>query len=249
MTDHAEEEQLQAVAERVSSARRLVAFTGAGASAESGLPTFRGGDGYWRNLFAEELATPEGFAANPQLVWEWYVERRTLLRKAQPNPGHLALVRLEKKVPELTVVTQNVDDLHERAGSGMVVHLHGRITYSRCTAGCGTWDHSQMDYPALPPRCECGALLRPDVVWFGEPLPLPEWQLAEEAARNCDVMLCIGTSAIVYPAAWLPEIAGGCGAFLVVVNPEVTPPTTAAQVFLKGPAGEWLPRLAQACGA
>jgi NAD-dependent deacetylase len=239
-----------ALRQALDEAVRIVALTGAGISAESGVPTFRGPGGFWRNHSPEKLAAPEAFAENPRLVWEWYDWRRQIIRKAEPNSGHRALAELERRKRgtsgasgSFTLVTQNVDGLHDRAGSRIVVKLHGDIWRVRCV-GCGTEARNdEVPLADLPPRCGCGALLRPGVVWFGEPLPPGEWQRAVEASTHADVFLVIGTSAAVYPAAGLAEVAREAGAKLAVVNPEPTPIDPAADWVLHGPAGELLPRL------
>lgn len=233
--------ELRRALEQASS---IAALTGAGISAESGVPTFRGPDGLWRNYSPEQLATPEAFARNPRLVWEWYDWRRGLIRKAQPNPGHWALAELERRKPGFTLVTQNVDGLHDRAGSRDVVKLHGDLWLARCT-GCGAVERNE-EVPLqeeLPPRCRCGQALRPAVVWFGESLPEPAWERALQASGRSELFLVVGTSSVVYPAAGLAEVARRAGARLAIVNPEPTPLDASADWVLRGPAGELLPRL------
>ena len=193
--------------------RRVVVFTGAGVSADSGIPTFRGPGGLWRNFRAEDLATPEAFLRDPALVWEWYEWRRGLIRDAQPNAAHLAIARL----PDTVVVTQNVDNLHARAGSDDIVELHGNIFRVRCVKE-GTTSESLGAFTELPPRCSCGALLRPDVVWFGEMLPDDAVGRATSAIRACDLLLVIGTSGMVYPAAGLARLRRGMA---IEINPDV----------------------------
>lgn len=222
----------------------MLALTGAGISAESGVPTFRDAQtGLWANYRAEELATSEAFAANPKLVWDWYEWRRQLVAQAEPNPGHYALVTMQQRLPAFTLVTQNVDGLHARAGSREVIELHGNISRNLCFA-----EGTAVDEPALgdsaPPRCpRCGAFLRPGVVWFGESLPPRAVQRAEQAAQDCDVVLSIGTSSLVHPAAGLPLLAKRHGAYLAEVNPTPTPLTPHADQVLAGPAGVVLPEL------
>jgi NAD-dependent deacetylase len=222
-------------------------LTGAGVSAESGVPTFRDAQtGLWEKFKPEELATPGAFLRNPKLVWEWYAWRRKLVTEVKPNPAHLALVALEQMVPRLDLITQNVDGLHQRAGSRSVIELHGNITRTKCFDE-GTVVESWAEAGHVPPLCpRCGALLRPDVVWFEEPLPEKEITQAIQASRACDVFLCIGTSAVVYPAASLPIEALDAGATVVEVNPEPTPFTSRAHFVLAGPAGKVLPELLEA---
>jgi len=229
--------------EWLRAASSVAALTGAGISAESGIPTFRGAGGLWRQFRPEELATPEAFARDPRLVWEWYEWRRKLIAAAQPNAGHLALAELEKKKPQFTLITQNMDGLHERAGSRKVLKLHGDIWISRCT-GCGRERRDEgRGLEELPPRCECGSLLRPGVVWFGEALPAGVWREAEQATRRAEVVLVIGTSAVVHPAAGLVWLAQSAGAKVVEINPEETPLSSQLDRPLRGPAGELLPQL------
>ncbi len=224
-------------------AASVVVLTGAGISAESGVPTFRGSGGLWRNYRPEDLATPEAFARRPELVWEWYDWRRSLIARAQPNPGHQALAELERRKQAFLLVTQNVDGLHERAGSRRLVKLHGDIWMVRCTACAARQRDERVPLPELPPRCACGGLLRPDVVWFGEPLPAGAWAEAESAARSAGVMLVVGTSAAVYPAAGLAPLGKGAGARLIEINVDETPLSQWADCSLRGKAAELLPRL------
>lgn len=221
----------------------VVALTGAGASAESGVPTFRGEDGLWRRFRAEDLATPQAFERDPALVWEWYAWRRELIAACKPNPAHRILAEMERAFSRFLLVTQNVDGLHQQAGSRRVVELHGSIWRVRCTRDGRVFEDRRVPLPEMPPRCECGALLRPDVVWFGEMLPHEALRQATDAAEACDVMLVAGTSALVHPAASLPWIAKRAGARLIVVNPEPTPLSDIADEVWMGPAGEALPKL------
>lgn len=223
---------------------RIVAFTGAGISAESRVPTFRGVDGLWRNYSPEKLATAEAFCADPRLVWEWYDWLRGLIHAAQPNPGHLTLAEFERRFPDrFTLVTQNMDGLHERAGSKDVVKLHGDIWLLRCTS-CGREERNeQTPLDPLPPLCRCGGVLRPAIVWFGEMLPEDQWERAIAASARAKVFLSVGTSATVYPAAGLVQVARQAGAHVVIVNPDPTPADDLADWVLRGPAGEILPRL------
>jgi NAD-dependent deacetylase len=228
-------------------ARRIGVLTGAGISAESGIPTFRDAQtGLWARFRPEELATAEAFRRDPQLVWDWYAWRRGLVSGAAPNAGHLALARMQALVPEFTLITQNVDGLHQRAGSTDVVELHGNIYRSKCFVEdtvVETWPETDV----RPPRCpRCGAHLRPDVVWFGEALPPQALARAERVARECDVFFSIGTSAAVYPAAQLPVTALQAGATVVEVNKDPTPLSGAATFSLLGAAGTILPALLDA---
>ena len=225
-------------------ARRVVALTGAGISAESGIPTFRDAQtGLWARFRPEELATAAAFRRDPKLVWDWYEWRRGLVAQAAPNAGHRALARLEGLVPGFTLVTQNVDGLHVRAGSRRVIELHGNIHRSKCFEE-DVVVADGIAAPDGPPRCpRCGAPLRPDVVWFGETLPPQALAAAEAAARECDLLFSIGTSAAVFPAAQLPVTALQSGAMVVEINKDPTPLTGVATFSLLGQAGEILPRL------
>jgi NAD-dependent deacetylase len=231
---------------RLRSARRVLVLTGAGVSAESGVPTFRGPGGLWRQYRPEDLATPEAFARDPLLVWEWYAWRRELIAPLRPNAAHRAIARLEARTPEFLLATQNVDGLHTAAGSARVVELHGTIWRLRCTACARASEDRRVPLPELPPRCACGGRLRPDVVWFGEALPDEAVQRALEAAQAADAVLVVGTSSLVYPAAALPRIARAAGAFVVEINPEATPLSEAADVSLRGPAASVVPALVEA---
>ena len=226
--------------------RRVVALTGAGVSAESGAPTFRGEAGLWRQYHPEELATPQAFAREPELVWEWYDWRRGLIGACQPNPAHHTLAGMESGLPGFTLITQNVDGLHRLAGSQHVLELHGDIWRLRCTRQGTTMVDRTAPLPEIPPRCaECGALLRPDVVWYGEALPEDVLEDAFAASVACDVVLVIGTSAVVQPAATLPLIAMENGAALVGINPQPTPLSDYADLTLRQPAAQALPELWQ----
>lgn len=222
----------------------MTVLTGAGVSAESGVPTFRDAQtGLWARFQPEELATPAAFLRNPRLVWEWYAWRRELVSKAQPNPAHFALAELEKRAPLFTLITQNVDGLHQRAGSRDVIELHGNITRTKCFEE----DAIVTDWPdtgEVPPRCpNCGGRLRPDVVWFEEALPAEATSRAFERSEDCDVFLSIGTSTVVYPAAALPFHALENGATVVEINPDSTPLTRSVHFVLAGAASEVLPEL------
>jgi NAD-dependent deacetylase len=225
-------------------ARSICALTGAGISAESGIPTFRGAGGLWREFRAEELATPQAFARDPQLVWEWYDWRRGLIAAAEPNAGHRALAELEQRSPGFTLVTQNVDGLHRRAGSRSLLEIHGSIWMLRCTSCGREVQNERVPLAELPPRCEdCANLVRPGVVWFGEGLPRGVWDNAQQAAESAEVLLVSGTSAVVYPAASLVPLAKGAGARVIEINVDETPLSSSVDVSLRGPSGEILPQL------
>jgi NAD-dependent deacetylase len=230
---------MQEIRERIQAAQSICVLTGSGISAESGIPTFRGAGGLWRNFQPEALATPQAFAHDPKLVWEWYDWRRSLIAEAEPNAGHRAIAAR----PNITVVTQNVDELHQRAGSPNVLEVHGSIWIVRCV-GCGKATHdTRVPMPEMPPHCECGALLRPGVVWFGEGLSRDVWDNAQEAVQSCDVLLVVGTSALVYPAASLAPFAKHAGAVVIEVNPDETPLSAAVDYSVRGRAGDVLPQL------
>jgi len=229
--------------ELLARGRRVAALTGAGISAESGVPTFRSLGGFWENESLEDLATPQGFERDPRRVWTWYDARRVQVSRCVPNAGHLALARFGRAHPDFRLITQNVDGLHAKAGSDGVILLHGDLFRVRCTKEGTSREDRRMPFPEIPPRCGCGALLRPDVVWFGEALPVESMQQATEAANGAAVFLSIGTSALVYPAAALPEIARWNGAYLVEINVEETPLSPLADEVVLGPAAEVLPDL------
>jgi NAD-dependent deacetylase len=227
----------------LAKATRVAVLTGAGISAESGVPTFRGDGGLWKDYKAEDLATPEAFVKDPRLVWEWYNWRRELIAKVLPNAAHKALVQLEISKREFTLITQNVDGLHDRAGSGRMLKLHGDIWRMRCTVCGANWPDRRAPLPKIPPHCACGGLARPGVVWFGEPLPDGMMKEAEHAAGAAEVFLVIGTSAVVYPAAGLVPYAKHGGAKVIEINTDDTPFTNLVDCALRGPAGELLPQL------
>lgn len=224
----------------------MCVLTGAGISADSGVPTFRGENGLWKKFRPDELANFDAFIRNPELVWEWYSYRRKLIESVTPNPGHVALVQIEQMVQDFTLVTQNVDNLHRRAGSHNVLELHGNIQRSYCI-DCGMQDdRPEFTEERKVPRCRsCGGLIRPDVVWFGEMLPQEVFEEAEAASRRCDVFILVGTSAIVYPAASLPMVAKQSGAYVIEVNVERTELSGRFDQTLIGKAGEILPVLAE----
>jgi NAD-dependent deacetylase len=228
------------VRRKLQGARSLTILTGAGVSAASGVPTFRGPGGLWRNRQATQLATPEAFAQDPVLVWEWYAWRRQVISQCAPNPAHDVIARWSTR-PGFTLVTQNVDGLHERAGTRNVVRYHGSIWTLVCS-GCGVrWDDLRVPLDPFPPKCsQCGALARPGVVWFGEAIP-PDAARAAQAATACDVFLSVGTSSVVYPAAGLLAEAHARGAFTVEINPETT--AAAVDIAIPMPAEAALPLL------
>jgi len=229
--------------EWVARAQAVAVLTGAGISQESGVPTFRGAGGLWQNFRPEELATPAAFARNPQLVWEWYDWRRSLIARALPNAGHRALAELERRKARFWLITQNVDGLHERAGSRRVVRLHGDIWMLRCTDCAREERNEQVPLAPLPPHCACGGQMRPGVVWFGEPLPAEALEEVMEAAREAEVFLVLGTSSLVYPAASLPRMALEGGAKVIEINLEPTELSSLAHISLRGKTGELLPEI------
>ena len=235
-----------ALVQQLRRAAHVVVLTGAGISAESGVPTFRQAQtGLWAQYDPQALATPQAFRRQPQLVWDWYAWRRGLVAGVEPNPGHFALAEMERRVNRFTLITQNVDSLHQRAGSRAVLELHGNIARIKCSRDgrvVETWAESDE----RPPRCShCGAFLRPDVVWFGEPIPGGPLLQAADAASRCDVFFSIGTSALVYPAAGLAEAALKSGATVIEINPNRTDLTPHAHLALQGPSGRLLPALLQ----
>lgn len=225
-------------------ARRIVVFTGAGISAESGVPTFRGEDGLWKKFRPEELANVDAFLRNPDLVWAWYQHRREVISSVEPNPGHRAIAAMDRRPGSCVVVTQNIDDLHRRAGSRTVHELHGNINRNFCVSCRRQATPEEIAGLQAAPRCSaCGGLVRPDVVWFGEMLPADIWSAAEAAALEADVFFSVGTSSVVYPAASLPVMAHRAGAYLVEVNIERTDLSPVADEVLLGKSGEILPAL------
>jgi NAD-dependent deacetylase len=231
--------------ERLRRAKSVVVITGAGISAESGVPTFRGPDGLWRQYRAEDLATPHAFQRDSRLVWEWYDWRRQLISEKEPNTGHVAIAAMEDFFEEFLLITQNVDGLHRKAGSTKLIEIHGNIWRVRCMAEGRVFLNDQVPLKEIPPRCDCGALIRPDVVWFGE--PLSEKDLADSYAvlKGCDCLLVVGTSAVVQPVASFPTIARSGGAFIVEVNVEPTPISGWVDESILGKSGQILPRLAE----
>lgn len=254
-------EEVELAAELLKAKQRICILTGAGISAESGIPTFRDKQtGLWENYRAEDLATPEAFARDPNLVWSWYQWRRQLVANKKPNPAHTALAQWQyhsqSTNQRLTLITQNVDDLHEQAGSA-VTHLHGHLWRNKCS-------HCESPYRSQPNRaydreddinfddnlisCQhCDGYIRPDIVWFGESLPVQAWQTAEAAAADCEVFISIGTSSLVYPAAGLAQLAKQNGAKIIEVNPHPTP-NTLVDITLAAKAGLVLPELVKRMG-
>lgn len=239
-----DDKETASLVEFLAGVRRVVALTGAGISAESGVPTFRGQDGLWRQYRAESLATPEAFDRDPGLVWEWYDWRRGLIAPVEPNPGHAVLAAWEDRFESFAVITQNVDGLHRKAGTRNLLELHGNIWRARCTREGTVRELSATPLARVPPLCpDCGAMLRPDIVWFGEPLDPDVLGRAFALSAGCEVLFVIGTSSVVQPAASLPAAAARGGAKVVEVNLEPTPLTPQADHFLAGPAGRVLPAL------
>ncbi|MGA7879059.1 MAG: NAD-dependent deacylase [Desulfoferrobacter sp.] len=243
MTDKIQEQKVRMVREKLTVCRRAVVMTGAGISAESGVPTFRGKDGLWRQYRATDLATPEAFMRDPGIVWEFYNWRRELLAPLKPNPGHSALAELEQRIPDFRLITQNIDGLHRAAGSSNILELHGNIWWVRCTRCKSKFENRTVPLPNAP-RCSlCGAMLRPDVVWFGEALDAAILEMAFEAIQNCELMLIVGTSALVQPAASMGVHAKRAGAFVVEINLEATSYSELYDVSILGKSGDILPRL------
>ena len=234
----------QSFINRLKNADNILVFTGAGISAESGVDTFRGKGGLWNKMKPEELASFGGFIKNPNLVWEWYQYRRKIVHDTSPNPGHFAIAELEKYYNSVTVVTQNVDNLHSRAGSKKILELHGNIERNFCI-DCNTF-YDVNEFQSVPeaPKCpKCGGMIRPDVVWFGENLPEGIFARAEASAKESDICFIIGTSAVVYPAAYIPITAKEYGAYLVEINIEKTEISQAVDLSLIGKSGEVLPEI------
>lgn len=231
------------VTARLAAAHSVAVLTGAGISADSGVPTFRGADGLWRNFRAEDLATPEAFERDPRLVWEWYNWRRELIATKKPNPAHDTVAAMERRFSRFWLITQNVDGLHRDAGSTKLSEIHGNIWKVRCTACSLVEDNRQVPIPLLPACAACGKLVRPHIVWFGESLAQEDIARSYEALESCDVLLIIGTSGIVYPAASFAPVAKSVGAFVVEVNPDTTPNSGVVDVALQGRAKDIIPRL------
>ena len=249
------------LARRLTPDTRITVMTGAGVSAASGVPTFRGADGLWKNFRAEALATPEAFARDPLLVWEWYDWRRQMVAACRPNAAHDVLASWSRRFPAFTLITQNVDGLHEKSGALNLVRLHGSIWevqclgrrspgeggWRRCAGAPSRWRDETVPFTQIPPTCpHCGGLVRPGVVWFGEALDPENVEQATEASAACDVFITIGTSSIVYPAAGLVDIARGAGAFTVEINPEATAASSTVDLVLRGGAETVLPEVDRA---
>ncbi len=232
-------------AKMLSQAKFVVVFTGAGISAESGIPTFRGEDGMWEKYRAEDLATPYAFKQDPKKVWEWYDWRRGLIEKGGFNYAHKTVAEMEGRFPEFWVITQNVDGLHRRAGSKNVIEIHGNLWRAKCQKEKRVFEFYDVPLKEVPPRCNCGSLIRPDVVWFGEALPISEIKKAYSLAEKCDAMLVVGTSALVQPAANIPYTAKTNSAKIIEVNPNQTPISQIADVSIFWKAGDILPKIWQ----
>ena len=220
----------------------IVFFTGAGISAESGIPTFRGKEGLWNKFKPEELANFDAFMRNPELVWEWYNYRRRIVHEAKPNAAHLTIAKMQNHFKDVTVVTQNVDNLHRRAGSKKIFELHGNIEKNYCI-NCKKDFNEELDFSSGVPKCDCGGLIRPGVVWFGEFLPEDQYLGGEKAAMNAEVFFVVGTSAVVYPAAGLVYTAKASGATIVEINIEETEISSSVNYSYFGKAGEILPKI------
>lgn len=234
---------LEELHERLEQADRVVVLTGAGISADSGVPTFRGADGLWRHYRAEDLATPEAFERDPRLVWEWYNWRRELIATTRPNAAHHALVELEQRTQHFWLITQNIDGLHRDAGSEQLSEIHGNIWMVRCTQCRQVTENRLVPIPILPSCAACGGLLRPHIVWFGESLATEDLQTSYAALESCEVLLIIGTSGVVYPAASFAPVAKQAGAFVAEVNLDPTPNSDVVDVSIRGRASELVPRL------
>ena len=233
--------QVKKIRKKLAECKSLTILTGAGVSADSGMPTFRGNDGLWKNYRAEELATPEAFERDPELVWKWYNMRREKLSAISPNPAHHAIVDLEKKVKDFSLITQNVDGLHEKSGSRNILELHGNIWKVRCTECHAVTDNHNVPIEILPYCDDCGGLLRPHIVWFGEMLPGDVLSSANAALARCDMMLIVGTSGVVQPAASMAFLAKRSGAYIVEANLEATPHSDIVDETIIGRAAEIIP--------
>jgi NAD-dependent deacetylase len=232
----------EAFLHKLSQAKKILFFTGAGISAESGIPTFRGQNGLWKKFKPEELANYNAFTRNPELVWEWYNYRKKIINQAKPNDGHLAIAQMQGLFDEVTVVTQNIDNLHSRAGSKNIFELHGNIERNYCIK-CHKYYNEDLDFSNGVPKCSCGGLIRPDVVWFGEYLPQDQFEGGETAAIQSDIFFVVGTSAVVYPAANLIYVAKKAGSFIVEVNIVETEISSICDESFFGEAGKILPEI------
>ncbi|KAF6248118.1 NAD-dependent protein deacylase [Nitrosopumilus sp. b3] len=229
------------IKDKIQNIKKIVVVTGAGVSQESGIPTFRGKDGLWRNHDAMKLATIDAFYDNPELVWAWYNERRVNIFAAKPNPGHKAIAELEKYV-HVSILTQNIDGLHQKAGSSEVLELHGSIIKIKCSV-CDYKEEIKSEFSEIPPICKCGNILRPDVVWFGESLPQDVWQKSMILASQCDLMIIVGTSLVVSPANTLPMYAKQSDAILIEINPENTEMSSEMDLVIRNTGSNSLPEL------
>ncbi|MCA9423678.1 MAG: NAD-dependent deacylase [Candidatus Omnitrophica bacterium] len=241
------EDRIRSVAEKIANARSITVLTGAGVSVASGIPTFRGAEGIWKNFRPEEVATPQAFQRDPKFVWDWYGYRREKLKACQPNRGHEVLAAWSHRYPNFTLITQNVDGLHELAGTDNVVRFHGSLwdvgCWEECPQSPHRWEDRTCPFPEHPPNCpHCGGILRPGVVWFGEIIDPDVLRKSARAAR-CDLFLTVGTSALVYPAAGLVSEAKDRGAFTVEINPEATPARGLVDLCLLGKSEEILDRI------
>jgi len=230
---------------KLKEASSLVFFTGAGISAESGIPTFRGKEGLWKKFRPEELANFNAFISNPETVWEWYNHRKKIIHESQPNEGHLTIAQMQKYFDKVTVVTQNVDNLHRRAGSNNIFELHGNIERNFCI-NCKEFYNEELDFSKGIPKCKCGGLIRPDVVWFGEMLPEDQFRGGESVSFNSDIFFVVGTSAVIYPASGLVTVAKQGGAVIVEVNIEQTEISSIADYSFLGESGKVLPEILSA---
>ncbi|MFP4460286.1 MAG: NAD-dependent deacylase [Candidatus Zixiibacteriota bacterium] len=238
--------QKQGLKEAIEIAKNLVIFTGSGVSAESGIPTFRGNEGYWAQFSPQQLASEDGYLDHPDIVWKWYLERRQKALETRPNPAHSSFADMQDFFEKVVIATQNIDKLHQRAGSLDVLELHGSLFRSKCRNCENVWDDENTKFTDdfhICPSCSSPRSVRPDVVWFGEPLPYNILQRAIKEAEDADIFIVAGTSAVVYPAAQLPYIAKQHMAFLIEINTEPTPITSIADLTLRGKAGEILPKL------
>ncbi|MCE9598976.1 MAG: NAD-dependent deacylase [Spirochaetia bacterium] len=231
--------------QRIRESRRLAVITGAGVSAESGIPTFRGPGGLWRNFRAEELATPEAFKRDPKLVWEWYDWRRGICKQAQPNPGHLSLAKIETTATEFLLITQNVDGLHKRAGSKRIAEIHGNIWRARCTLCGNEFDLEETPLLEIPPRCKCKGIARPDIVWFGETYDQDLLEDILDFLSGTDTLITVGTSGMVPMPVYLTRHAMSHGAFAIDLNPDESELSGIVNLSLRGKAGEILPNLTE----